>query len=318
MIAAILCVLAAGVVLWPLYQTGFQPAIGDGKTLDSYQFDLSNLSIPRGLLVPAAAKDGIRAIPSSLEVSITPLEVELRNRNEREEGQFLVPSDRVIGVEIGGESRAYPLHVLNYHEVANDVLAGTPIAVTYSPLCDAAMVFDRRIDADAKPVEFGVSGLLYDSDSVLFDRRGKNREESLWPQLLFQAVSGPALGKRLRQIPFELTTWKAWVKAHPATRVVEGLRNFTQQYKMEPYSNYFSTDELKFPVSPMWSRPGIPRKTDIVTTSGDGGKSWTAQLASEAPAGPAKAGEIRLYAFVFAWYAQHQHDTDYSAISRTP
>ena len=327
LLSFVLTVIAAGTVIWPVYQTGFHRAVGDGKHVDTYGFDLSNLAIPRAdLIASGASKDEIRAMIPSLVATISPAQVEQRNINEREQGRFLVSSDRVIGVASGAESRAYPLRVLSFHEVINDVVGGVPIAVTYSPLCDSAAVFDRRIDGTAGgttggpgstgPVEFGVSGLLVDSDLVMFDRRKRPADESLWPQLRLQAISGPELGRRLTVVPFQLTTYKDWVDAHPATSVVEGLPALTQEYKMEPYNTYLASDEVKFPASPLWDNPGIPKKTRIVVTSADGGKTWQTHRA--ATAAPPIPGQIRLYSFVFAWYAQHPNDTDYGCSCGSP
>jgi len=327
LISFVLCLLAAATVLRPLWTTGFHRAIGDGRNPDTYGFDLSNLTIPRATLVASGvSKDQIKAIVPSLVETLTPAEVKLRNENEREQGLFLVSSDRVIGVDINGETRAYPLRVLSYHELINDVVGGVPIGATYSPLCDSAMVFDRRIDGQEKPpLEFGVSGLLANSDLVMFDRRGDGKKESLWPQLALHAVSGPLAGQPLKLVKFDLVTWKRWLEMHPDARVVEGLRTFKQQYKMEPYNSYLSVDDLKFPVFPLWSKEGVPKKTRVIVVSSDGGKRWKAMRAGYAGAEnapsqsamPAPADEIRLYSFVCAWYAQHPDDTDYSAVVKT-
>src|SRR5690348_16422434 len=152
--------LAAAIVIFPVVRTGFHRAIGDGIHPNTYGFDLDNLTIPPGMLIGSGQpKDGIRAIPESLVETITPREVELMHDNEHI--NFLVPSDRIIGVVIDGEARAYPTRVLDLHEVVNDMVGKRPIAVSWSPLADAAVVFDRRIDGPDKPaVEFGVSGLL--------------------------------------------------------------------------------------------------------------------------------------------------------------
>jgi hypothetical protein len=320
-----LCLLAAGIVLWPVYQTGFHRAMGDGRNIDTYGFDLSNLTVPRtgggALIASGKAKDEIHAIPQTLVETATPREVDMMNKNEHI--HFIIPPDRVIGVTLNGESRAYPVRILNLHELVNDMLGGVPIAVTWSSLCDSAVVFDRRIDTKSEATEFGVSGLLVNSNPVFFDRRGNAKDESLWPQLAFHAIAGPAATtppKKLTLIPYELTTWKAWSDAHPDTRVLLGLRTLKQAYgdAQDPFNLYLANDALQFPVDPLWPNADTLLKTPIVATSTDGGDHWkvTRSSATEiAPASTAPANEQRIHAFIFAWYAQHKSDSDYSAFA---
>jgi hypothetical protein len=329
LLAGFFTLVAAALVLYPVYETGFQRSVGDGHNPKTYGFDLSNLTIDRALLTGSGtAKDGIHALPAALVETATPAEVELIHKNEHL--NFLTSTDLVIGLTINDESRAYPVRVLNRHEVINDTLAGFPLAVTWSPLCGSAVVLDRRIDGPSTlPVEFGVSGLLVNSDLVFFDRRPGGKGESLWPQLALKAVSGPLVGRQMPLVPYALTTWKAWTDAHPATRVVLGLRTLKREYTFEPYNTYLSNDELKFPVYPVWAEPGVPRKTPIVVTgtqsgrwvarfAGTGGTSLAADSVAATASAPAETrpSAYTLNAFVFAWYAQHKDDTDYSALKR--
>ena len=315
-LSGVFVLVAAGIVLWPLYQTGFHPAVGDGKNVESYGFDLSRLTVARGKLIASGkAKDEIRAIPQALVETASPEDVVLMNKNEHI--HYIIPSDRVIGVTINGESRAYPVRMLNLHELVNDTLGGVPIAVTWSSLCDSAVVFDRRVrdgDTAKSAPEFGVSGLLVNSNSVYFDRAGEAKEESLWLQLSFRAIAGPAAGRKMALVPYELVTWKAWSEGHAGTRVLLGLRTLKQAYgdAQDPFNNYMQSNELKFPVEPMWSDAGVRRKTGVVASSFDKGEHWKVVAAEKA--GARAEGEERLCAFVFAWYAQHQSDTDYSGI----
>ena len=313
LIAGILTLFAAGLVLYPVWSTGgFHPPVGDGQHVDTYGFDLSNLTIPPSHLIAFKPKDQIRAIPEKLVETITPAEVDLIAKNEHI--RFLVPKDRVIGISLNGESRAYPLRVLNLHELVNDTLGGIPIAVTYSPLCDSVVVFDRRIHgASAPAAEFGISGLLVDSNSVFFDRESKANQESLWPQLALKAVSGPSAGKPMQLIPYDLVSWKDWSTAHPDTHVLLGLRTLKQEYGSEPYNTYLADDNLRFPVNPEWFDAKVPHKTSIVITSAADNR-WIATFPSATAPATLPASAHRIYSFVFAWYAQHPHDTDYSAL----
>ncbi len=313
--------VAAALVLYPMFQTGgFRAAIGDGKNVDTYGFDLSNLTIPKSSLIASGQpKDEIAALPEILaKDAITPDAVKLIASNEHI--RFLVPGDEIIGVTINGQSRAYPLRILVLHELANDTLgvadgkAGVPIAVTYSPLSDSAVVFDRRIDGDSAPApEFGVSGLLVNSTSVFFNRNDDPTKESLWPQLALAAVSGTYASQKMKLIPYTLTTWQTWTSLHPDTLVIEGKRTLKEEYGADPYSTYRSTDALRFPVKPFWSNPNVPKKTRITATSSDAGKSWTAMLPGGAPATRPSA-DYEISASIFAWYAMHAADTDYSGL----
>jgi hypothetical protein len=312
LLAAFFMLVAAGLVFYPVFVNGLHPSIGDGRHVDTYGFDLSSLTIPREELVASGlSKDGIDAIPSSLVETITPAEVD--RIAEKEHIRFLVPADRVIGLEINGETRTYPVRVLNLHELVNDTVGGVPVAVTWTPLCGGVVVFDRRMDGEsAAPVEFGVSGLLVNSNSVFFDRRKDPRQESLWPQLALRAISGPAAGRAMIVVPFELTTWGEWRAKHPETRVLIGLRRRMVEYGSEPYNTYLHNDDVKFPVNPLWNDPKVRRKTQIVVTSADG-RVWTAATLEKQDA---VAPRYRIYSFLFAWYAQHPNDTDYSALTK--
>jgi hypothetical protein len=125
----------------------------------------------------------------------------------------LTDTDRVIGVERAGEARAYPLAVLNWHEVVNDAFDG-PLLVTYCPLCDSGLTARRTVAGEV--ATFGVSGLLYRSDLVMYD----DRTDSLWSQILATAIRGSRTGDQLSLVPSAITTWGAWRTDHPDTRVL--------------------------------------------------------------------------------------------------
>ncbi len=323
LLAFLLSLLSAGLVLYPVYETGFHRAMGDGHNPETYGFDLSNLTIPRDQLIASGKiEDEVHAVPTVLAGSqmMTIREMELMVANEHI--RFLVPSDPIIGVAIGGQSRAYSPRILNLHEVVNDTVGNVPIVITWSPLCGSAAVFQRP-DAIT---EFGVSGLLFNSDLILFDRHSNLKDESLWSQLSYHAIAGPAVGKSLTLLPFQFTTWKEWSTAHPDTLIFRGLRSLKDSYNdaQDPYSLYLSTDEVRFPVSLHWPHPRPLLKTPLTLTTHDGGSHWIATFWDAPTTNPASTSsatqhaetpdELHLYSFLFAWYAQHPHDTDYSAI----
>ena len=119
----------------------------------------------------------------------------------------------VVGIERDGEARAYPMRILDRHEIVNDSL-GNPIAVTYCPRCGSSVVFDRRVDGET--TVFGVSGLLWREHLVMYD----DSTESRWSQLLATAIQGPKTGTRLDILPSSLTTWGEWQRSHPETSVL--------------------------------------------------------------------------------------------------
>ncbi len=150
--------------------------------------------------------------------------------------------EHVVGVSVAGESRAYPLAILVWHELVNDSLGGAPILVSYCPLCGTAMVFDRRVGGRAQ--RFGVSGLLYLSDLLLYDRG----TESLWSQISATAVTGPSRGKRLELLRSRVVRWGAWRETHPQTTVLTRDTGHQRAYGETPYAGYSASEALRFPV----------------------------------------------------------------------
>lgn len=158
------------------------------------------------------------------------------------DANWLKPDDRVIGIEINGEHRAYPIRILNYHEIVNDRIGDTAFAVTYCPLCGTGVAFDAEVAGKAR--QFGVSGLIYNSDVLLYDRQS----ESLWSQIMSKAVSGPLKGTRLKKIPIQHTSWEAWLEFGD-TLVLSLDTGYRRDYSRSPYGNYDDDRELYFPVN---------------------------------------------------------------------
>lgn len=154
---------------------------------------------------------------------------------------YMEDMDRVLGVAYGGVAKAYPIKILDQHEIVNDRIAGTAIAVTYCPLCGSGMTFEANVDGR---LVFGVSGLLYNSDVLLFDRN----TESLWSQILGKAISGPLAGADLVLLPTENTTWGAWKRAYPDTTILSPRTGYVRDYSRQVYGNYHASPSLMFPV----------------------------------------------------------------------
>ncbi len=174
-------------------------------------------------------KDGIPSIDDPKFATLT-------------ESNFMSNSDIVIGLEINGEAKAYPLFILVWHEIVNDNVGGTPVAVTYCPLCFTNQVFERILDGQA--VEFGTSGKLYNSNLVMYDRL----TDSYWSQALGQAITGELTGQELKIIPFDVISWGDWSALHPETLVLTTETGHTRAYAVDPYGDYYTDPQIIFPV----------------------------------------------------------------------
>ena len=183
--------------------------------------------------------DGIPSIDNPKFVSI------------EEADKFLQDGDQVVGLNINGDIRAYPLQILVWHEIVNDNVGGTPVAVTYCPLCFTNQVFNRTVNGQT--LEFGTSGKLYNSNLVMYDRTSK----SLWSQALGQAIVGKHSGIKLDKIPFDVAFWKEWKQLYPNTKVLSRDTGSTRPYGADPYGNYYTNNDLFFPVSNKDDRLGL-------------------------------------------------------------
>jgi len=258
-------VLVAGVVVSVVFTVVFismpvQPAISQENGDIAFEPCL----VDRDTLVKAMARDGLKAL--TLPETMTPQEVDDHNENER--GKLLVSADRVVGIEIAGEARAYPLRLLRWHEAINDVVGGRAVAITYSPLSGSVAVWDRVINGGE--IELAVSGWLHNSNTLLYDRRDEGETSSLWHQLTGQAVTGPAAGRKLTALPTEISTWVDWRQAHPDSTVMAPDADSKRKYKRDPYHSYRGSDVLRFPVEPLPPAGALAHKdlVAIVTHSG--------------------------------------------------
>lgn len=189
-------------------------------------FTLQPAIVPVDEIVPGGPpKDGIPALTDPPTETAT------------QASRWLDDDDVVLGVVVGGRARAYPLRILNWHEIVNDHLADKAIVVSFCPLCGSGIVFDTTD-------RFGVSGLLYQSDVLLYDRR----TETLWSQLMMRAVAGPRAGERLRTMQVTHATWRAWRRRHPDTTVLSRHTGYARDYDRNPYAGYERSRALYFPV----------------------------------------------------------------------
>jgi len=159
------------------------------------------------------------------------------------EADHVAEDDIVLALSLKGYHRAWPAKILDQHEIVNDIIAGTPIAITWCPLCGSAVGVIREFDGQV--TEFGVSGLLYNSDLVFYDRKTK----TLWDQVLAKGIVGPLTGKQLQLVPITMTRWGRWKKAHPDTLVLSEDTGFRNNYSVDPYRRYRGSNRLMFPVA---------------------------------------------------------------------
>jgi hypothetical protein len=235
--------------------------------------------------------------------------------------EYLDEDDRVIGLIVGGLPWAVPLNVGWWHEIINlDFDAGLQVAVTHCPLTGSSLVFDR---APVGGAEFGVSGLLVQSNLILFDRRRTDTlwwevgtPSSLWVQMMREARCGPDDGTSLPMYPSIEMTWGGWKALHPDTRVVGdditidlggGRRSFPRHYDMYPYGSYELSGDLMFPHPPIDTRRfakertlGIPGPRGVRSESdplaGRGALLFPFGLLREASAGPVAVVEVEGFA----------------------
>ena len=194
-------------------------------------FDLSNSIVPvEQIMHGGPPRDGIPALFDPKMVNA-------------EQADFLQPGDRVVGILLNGKARAYPIAILNWHEIVNDEIDAKRFAITFCPLCGTAVAFDSTVDGTV--TDFGVSGLLYNSDVLLYDRD----TESLWSQILGKSIAGKRVGRSLTTIPISHTTWHDWRERYPATLVLSDDTGHSRDYARNPYAGYEQSRSTYFSVN---------------------------------------------------------------------
>jgi hypothetical protein len=206
------------------------PLPRDRDPAQLYGFSASGAVVDRvKILAGGPGRDGIHAIDAPTFASI-------------DAADAIDPETPVVGVAIGGDARAYLLPVLEYHQIVNDLVGGVPIAVTYDPLTGVSRVFRRTVDG--RTLRFGVSGLVYNSGFLLFDRE----TESLWSQFQGRALAGPLAGKPLEALRARQEEFASWRKREPKTRILIPPEPGAIDYNRPPFSGYAEEDRWNFPV----------------------------------------------------------------------
>jgi hypothetical protein len=164
-------------------------------------------------------KDGIPAIDRPKFVSV-------------DDATFVDDREPVLTLDVNGDPRAYPVQILIWHELVNDVVGGKPVAVSYCPLCNSSVVFDRTVQG--RLLDFGVSGLLRNSDLVMYDRQ----TESWWQQITGEAVVGAFTGVHLDVLASNTISFADFRAAHPEGKVLSRDTGFSRDYGRTPYQSY--------------------------------------------------------------------------------
>jgi hypothetical protein len=185
-----------------------------------WETDFSKRVVPLEQFQPGGPpKDGIPAIDEP-------------RYSRAEDVDFLEDREPVIEITVDDESRAYPLQILTWHEIVNARLGDTPVAVTFCPLCNTAIVFDRRVGR--RVLDFGTTGKLRDSDLVMYDRQ----TESWWQQFGGKALVGELAETKLRQLPARIVSWGDFRRSHPSALVLNRETGFVRDYGENPYAGY--------------------------------------------------------------------------------
>jgi hypothetical protein len=172
---------------------------------------------------------------------------------------YLEDGEPVFGLSMNGENRAYPLRILDWHEMANDVVGGVPVSLAYCTLCGAGIAFDGRA-SNGDTYTFGSSGFLFRSNKLMYDRQTR----TLWNQLTGEPVLGPLVGTGvgLEVLPVVVTSWGDWLAQHPDTRVLDINTGYQRPYKPgAAYGSYFADPDTMFPV---WQRSKLLETKDRI------------------------------------------------------
>lgn len=250
--------------------------------------DFSQASVDiRAVIAAGPPKDGISSIDD-------PQFIPAKQVTE------LADTEPVISVLLGGDAHAYPFRILIQHEIVNDWVGGLPVAITYCPLCNSAVAFDRHVEGSA--VEFGTTGRLYLSNLVMYDRWS----ESWWAQFTGEAIAGRLNGTKLKRLPSRIESLASFRKRHPDGNVLVPPRRFPgRPYGGNPYANY---DSLPAP----WFQAGtlprnIPAMARVVTV---GNRAWALTLLR-------KKGHIETSdGLIITWQAGQNSALDHRIISK--
>jgi hypothetical protein len=198
---------------------GAAPALA--QQAEPWRTDFARHTVPLEEIVSGGPpKDGIPALDNPRFTSVA------------EADSWLSERDPVVLVEQGDQAKAYPLQILIWHEIVNDVVDGRPLAVTFCPLCNTALAFDRRLDGST--LDFGTTGRLRHSDLVMYDRQ----TESWWQQATGEGIVGVHAGRRLEFVSAPVVSWETFKSTHPGGYVLSRRTGYDRPYGQNPYTRY--------------------------------------------------------------------------------
>ncbi len=204
---------------------------------DEFATDFTRHSVPyKEILSGGPPKDGIPAIDEPRFVGVEEAE------------EWLEPKEPVILLQVGDEARAYPIQVVTWHEIVNDRVNGTPVVVTFCPLCNTAIAFEGTLDG--RELDFGTTGRLRFSNLIMYDRQ----TESWWQQATGESIAGELTGSRLESLPAPIVSWRDFRSAHPDGGVLSRETGYNRAYGQNPYVGYDDVDSSPF----LYSGPDTP------------------------------------------------------------
>ncbi len=208
-----------------------------------------------------ALADITEALILQLRDAIPPIETP-KYTDVETAGAWLQPADTVVGYVDGEKALAYPTKILNYHEIVNETVNGLPILVSYCPLCDSGIVYDRRLEGQV--LEFGNTSALHQSDMVMYDKQTL----SYWFQVGGDAIVGDLTGKRLAVLPTRFMRWTEWRDAYPNSQVLSRDTGFNRPYDRDPFTGlpeYLNRGRFPFPVGEAARNPTLPAGERVIS-----------------------------------------------------
>ena len=223
-----------------------------GIVTAGWKTDFSKHSVPLTEIISGGPpRDGIPPIDDPQFVSAD------------EADQWLGQQEPVVFFELNGDAKAYPLQIMTWHEIVNDVVGGVPVAVTFCPLCNSAITFDRRLDGVV--YDFGTSGKLRNSDLVMWDRQ----TESWWQQFTGEAIVGELTGKKLTFLSSTIISWEDFKSFHPDGKVLSRDTGYSRPYGENPYVGYDQVDIPPFLFRGETDGRLLPKERVAAVTIGD-------------------------------------------------
>jgi len=204
-----------------------------------FKTDFSKHCVPYSEIMSGGPpKDGIPALNASTFVSVSAAD------------SWLKPNEPVIYFQVGDDARAYPIQILIWHEIVNDTVGGVPVAVTFCPLCNTAIAYERTVNG--RVLDFGTTGRLRFSNLIMYDRQ----TESWWQQAIGLAIIGALTGTELVARPAAIISWATFKATYPNGRVLSRDTGYDRPYGENPYTGYDNVNQSPF----LYQGPPTPGK----------------------------------------------------------